>query len=368
MKYGGALPRQHLLEMRNGFLDNTQEVNFRPGSMDLTLTDEIYRVSGAFLPSCEETVFQALERVGKKRVLEGTVLEPGSCYVCKLDEEIIRLPDEVYGYANPKSSSGRLDVHVRLLADRVSRYDAIPHGYSGPLWMLIAPKTFPVIVQAGVTLDQVRFFTQDTRLDQLRLQLAFEQNGGFLCHSNGEMIRYHEIRHSDRDGSLILTLGLLDFEHPGFEAIASGEPIDLSKAKYYDPEYFFRPVKVSRQSLALAANKFYILSTKEFVRVPAKFACEMAPMDERSGELRSHYAGFIDPGWGIGEDGNAKGRPLTLEVRSFDNGIIIQDGQPIAKVKYERMIEGPHEHYDQMSPNYGKQSGPQLSKHFKPWK
>lgn len=366
MKYGGALPKQLLLELIPGFLDNVQEGNIRPSSVDLTATDEFYRVQGTFLPGHDETVFESLNRIGKKRVLEGSVLEPGTSYVCKLAEEVRELPEEVYGYANPKSSSGRVDVHVRLLTDGVSRYDTIPERYKGPLWMLVVPKTFPLIIMSGVSLNQVRFFTQDTRLDHYRLQTAFEKDGGLLCRPNGEMIKFSEIRHSDRDGSLILTLGLSDFEYPGYEAVPSREPIDLSKVDHYDPEYFFRPIRVSHKSVALGAT-FYILSTKEYVRVPAKLACEMAPMDERSGDFRSHYAGYIDPGWGIGEDGRGKGQPLTLEVRSFDNGIIIQDGQPIAKVRYERMIESPDEHYGQMLSNYGQQSGPQFSKHFKKW-
>jgi len=165
---------------------------------------------------------------------------------------------------------------------------------------------------------------------------------------------------------VILTLGL-DYPIPGFEAVSTGEVIDLSLLKQYDPHDFFRPISVSHGALNLAPNTFYILSTKEYVRVPKKFACEMAPMDERSGELRSHYAGFIDPGWGIGKDGKDKGRPLTLEVRSFDNGLIIRNHQPIAKVRYERMIESPSKHYGEMQSNYDEQIGPKLSKHFKSW-
>lgn len=368
MRYGGALPLQLIRELlKGGFIEGAVETNIRTGSLDLMPTDEFYRVRGAFLPAHGETVEAALKRVGARPVRDGTILERGGCFVCRLKESIVGLPSEVYAYSNPKSSSGRLDLHVRLLADGVSRYDSIPNDYKGPLWMLIAPKTFSVITPTGISLSQARFFNQDTRLDELRLQMSFEQNGGFLSHGNGEMVHFEEIVHSDQDGSVILSLGL-DFERPGFEAIATGEEIDLSLAGHYDPDRFFRPVVVSGQSLALGASTFYILSTKENVRVPEGFACEMAPMDERSGELRSHYAGFIDPGWGIGADGSARGRPLTLEVRSFDNGLIIQDGQPIAKVRYERLIEKPEQHYEQMAPNYGRQSGPQLSKHFKPWK
>ena len=368
MKYGGALPMQHIHEMIRGeFLVDTKPENVRTGSLDLTPTSQFYRVSGAFLPSSDETVERALKRVGADLLPPGAILERGACYVCRLEERVDHLPGDVYGYANPKSSSGRVDLHVRLLTDRVSRYDSIPNSYRGPLWLLIAPKTFAVAAPEGVPLNQVRFFTQDTRLDKLRLELAFEQNGGLIARDDGSMIRHRDVGHSDEDGSVILTLGL-DFRIPGFEAIPTGLTLDLKKPKhYYDPREFFRPVTVSRDSLMLVSNTFYILSTREFVRVPVDYACEMAPMDERSGEIRSHYAGYIDSGWGIGQDGNGRGRPLTLEVRSFDNRLIIRGGQPIAKIRYERVVEVPTEHYDSMSPNYGQQSGPQLSKIFKPW-
>jgi len=367
MRNGGALPMQDIEGLLNGeFLGNALHSNIRPGSLDLVPTDEFYRVQGSFLPSCDETVFDALKRVGARRIDPSSILEQGACYVCRLTESVLKkLPTGVYAYANPKSSSGRVDVHVRMLVDKVSRYDSIPKRYVGHLWLLILPKTFSIVAPVGVSLNQIRFFNQDTRLDQLRLETAFEQNGGLLCHSNGELIRFKDVRHSDEDGSVILTLGL-NFEVPGYEAVPTGAVIDLSKEKAYDPKEFFRRI-VPADYLVLVSNTFYILSTGEYVRVPAKFACEMAPMDEKSGELRSHYAGFIDPGWGIGEDGHARGRPLTLEVRSFDTSIIIRNGQPIAKVRYERMVENPTRHYDEMQPNYGTQSGPQLSKHFKPW-
>lgn len=368
MRYGGALPMQHIKELLSGgFVQGAVAENIRTGSLDLTLTDEVYRVNGAFLPGCDETVEMALKRAGGMRIPDGSLLERGCCYICRLAESIQGLPEEMYAYANPKSSSGRIDLHVRLMADRVSRYDSIPRGYRGTLWALLAPKKFPVVIRPGVTLNQLRFFNQDTRLDLLRLQIAFEQDGGFLYHRNGDMIRYRSLEHSDRDGSIILTLGL-GFEIPGFEAIDTGEPIDLSKVGYYDPRSFFRPVTIANGSIVLTANTFYILSSKEYVRVPPSFACEMSPMDEKSGELRSHYAGFIDSGWGIGPDGSGTGRPLTLEVRSFDNGIIIRDGQPVAKVWYERVVEIPEQHYEQMSPTYSGQFGPALSKHFQEWK
>lgn len=370
MKYGGALPVHLIKELINGsFLEEVSEKNIRPASLDTSLTDEVYRVQGAFLPAFDEDVYSAIKRAGGIPLYgEKKILERGVCYVVKLNEKIKRFPRGVYAYCNPKSSSGRVDLHVRHLVDRVSRYDLIPEFYSGPMWLMLVPKTFPVIISDGLALNQIRFFNEDTRLDEMRMEIRFSQDGGLVCDESGLRIRYEDVKHRDNDGSILLTLGL-NFPISGYEAIENGMEIDLSLIGHYDPHYFFRKVKVFNESITLRSETFYILSTKERVRVPSDLACEMRPMDERSGDLRSHYAGFIDPGWGIGPDekDQESGRTLTLEVRSFDNGIIIRDGQPIAKIRYEKMIEKPPVHYDQMSPTYGNQNGPKLGKYFKNW-
>lgn len=367
MKYGGALPSQDIVPIIESgqYIKNATTDNVRPASLDLRLTDEVYRVSGSFQPLRDETVYCAIKRTcGTKVEGEKKILEKGTCYMIKLEEEVIRLPHNVYAYANPKSSSGRVDVHVRLVVDRLPRYDKIERDYVGPLWLLVVPKTFPIIVTHGLSLNQLRLFNQDTRFDELDLDIFFTSTGGLLFTPEGRMISYTEPRYSDRDGSILLSLGL-HFDQPGFEAIEGGEPIDLSQKNYHDPRHFFREITVNKDSVGLRAGTFYILSTEESVRVPKEFACEMRPMDERAGDLRSHYAGFIDPGWGVGA---GHGRPLTLEVRSFDNNITIRHGQPIAKIRYERMFSTPLKHYDEMSPTYGSQSGPQLAKYFKEWK
>ncbi len=369
MEKFGALPSHLISEILDAeFITGALRENVRPGSLDLSLTDEVYRVRGAFLPSHDETVFDAISRAGGIRLYgEKVLLEKGCCYCIRLAESVKRFPANVYSFCNPKSSSGRVDLHVRLLVDRSARYDAVDKNYSGPLWVLLVPKTFPILVSPGLTLNQLRFFTRDTRFDELALDTHFELRGGLLYDENSSRFGYRDIRHTDSDGSILLSLGL-HFPVPGFEAIQNGEPIDLSLKKHYDPRDFFREISVSRDSITLNSGTFYILSSREYVRVPANLACEMRPMDERSGDLRSHYAGFIDPGWGVGSDDSGAGRPLTLEVRSFDNGIIIRHGQPIAKIRFERMIEDPREHYDQMSPTYGSQSGPKLGKQFADWK
>jgi dCTP deaminase len=368
MKYGGALPSQMLAELvSGGFIDGVDKQHIRPGSLDLPVLADGFRVNGAFLPYYDEDVEQAIKRSSGSLIKAGSVLERGSCYVFPSTAKINKLLENVYSFSNPKSSSGRVDLHVRLLANRVSRYDCIPEKYKGRLWVMVIPKSFPVITFDGVTLYQLRFFNQDTRFDELRLELAFNNSGGFIFDKIGRKVEYQDVIHSDKDGSILLTLGL-EYSIPGFEAIETKEPIDLSKNDYYDPEVFFRPIVLPNHSLTLRDNAFYILSTKEYVRVPPHLACEMRPMDERSGDIRSHYAGFIDPGWGVAEEGDGKGRPLTLEVRSFDSGLIVRHGQPIAKIRLERMIQLPPEHYDQMSPTYGGQFGPKLGKYFKKWR
>lgn len=369
MQYKGVLSDSLLRELvsTGEFITGSNNQNIRVGSIDLSLSGEAYRVSGAFLPSKGEKVKDALIRVGCDNHDISNILERNCSYVFRLNENIKELPDRIYGYCNPKSSSGRVDIHVRTLVDGVSRYDVVPEGYKGPIYVIVSPKSFPVKFYENLSLNQLRLFNGDTRFDELRLSMRFDQNGGLLCKKNGEVIKYNDIVHSDKDGSVILTLGL-DFNIPGFEALDTNEIIDFSKIAYYDPRHFFREVNVHRSSILLSPNRFYILSSDESVRVPVDFACEMRPMDERSGEFRSHYAGYIDSGWGIGTDGNAKGRPLTLEVRSQDSNLVVCHGQPVAKVRFERMVQLPQKHYDQMNSNYTNQDGPRFAKFFKNWK
>lgn len=369
MKRVGALSMEQIQDLVTAeFVKGAIKDNLRCGSLDHSITGEVYRVRGSFLPRPDETVLQSVRRLGGNRLQgEKILLERGCCYVLPICERIESLPEGVYSYCNPKSSSGRVDLHVRLLADYTSRYDSMKKGYSGALWLLVVPRTFPVIVSPGLTLNQSRFFNQDTRFDEFELQINFNSSGGLLYNSSGFPVRYEDIEHSDKDGSILLSLGL-NYSFPGFEATPYGEPIDLSLRNHYDPKRFFDLVRVVDDSITLSSDTFYILSSDEHVRVPEHLACEMASMDERSGDVRSHYAGYIDAGWGVGEDGKSKGRPLTLEVRSFDTSFIVRHGQPIAKIRFERMCRVPELHYDQMSPTYGLQDGPKLGKQFAEWK
>jgi dCTP deaminase len=169
---------------------------------------------------------------------------------------------------------------------------------------------------------------------------------------------------SDGDGSVVLTLDLDGEDNPGYEGIVSDNVLDLSQIGHYDHKKFFKKIEKKNGCVHLKKDAFYLFATHEAVRVPPELACEMIPMDVRSAEFRSHCAGFIDPGWGWGIRAEGKGRPLTLEVRPLED-LVVRQGQPIAKVKFERMTDMPPQSYDTISSNYIVQSGPMLAKHFK---
>jgi dCTP deaminase len=358
----GALPCQTILELIDaGFIIGAKEDNARPSSLDLSISSEIYRVEGIFQPRRNETVRQVLKQIKKQKHSLSKILARDQMYLIRLNESL-DLPESIYAFCNPKSTSGRIDAHVRLIADGISRYDSIKPGWKGELWISIVPKTFPIKLYEGVSLNQLRFFNGDTRLSDFELEVTMKRHH-LLWRQDAMPYQYHELKVRDNDSSVILTLDLKN-KVLGYEGVVSDHPVDLSKIKFYDSKKFFKPIKMKGDNLHLKKGSFYILSTHEAVRVPPDLACEMVPMDERSGEFRSHYAGFIDPGWGWGRNGEGKGRPLTLEVRPFED-LIVRQGQPIGKIKFERLTEVPSVSYDAIGSHYIQQTGPKLAKHFK---
>ena len=359
----GALPEQKITDLiHTGHIEGAKLENVKPASLDLCLSSEIYEVEGVFQPKPTEKVRDVLTNIKHKKHSINKPLTVGKIYLARL-KETFKLPNTIYAYCNPKSTTGRLDLHVRLLADNISRYDSIPtRGWAGELWVSIIPKTFSVKLFENLSLNQLRFFTADTRLDDLELGLAAEEFN-LLWRLNGEKYSYDEFLIKDNDSSIILTLDLSQ-KIIGYTARKTKQVIDLSKIKHYSWKDFFEPVKKTGKFVYLEKDKFYILSTAEAVRIPPCLASEMTPVDDRSGEFRSHYAGFLDPGWGWGKSGEGKGRPFTLEVRPFED-LIVRDRQPFAKIKFEKLIEDPDCAYDAIESNYKIQTGPRLSKHFK---
>ncbi len=364
-KEEGALPSQKLREfIANGVFKNIDEANISPASIDVTVSEEWYRVDGVFLPKTGESVMSLIEKMNGAKHSVHEPLEKGVVYVVRLNESF-DLPKSIYAFCNPKSSTGRHDIHVRIVKDGVARYDTIPAGSSGVLWAIIIPRSYPVRLRPGFAITQVRFFNKDTRFTESDLDIEWHRKP-LAYHLNGEAYSYESFLMKDSDGSLLLTLDLSQ-DIVGYECRGSNTVVDLSAPNAsIDPRAHFIPIQKNGDSILLRKDSFYILSTKEALRVPPYLASEMVDMDSRTGEFRTHYAGFFDPGWGCGTDGEGRGRPITLEVRTFED-VIVSHGQPIGKVRFEKMSETPKVHYDQKNSNYLIQSGPKLAKQFKPF-
>lgn len=362
----GALPDSLLHEMvaSNEFIKGAASKNIGPASLDLCISEEVYRVNGMFLPRIGETIRSLIGRLDARQHQNGAPFEHEVTYLARLNESL-SLQHGVYGYCNPKSSTGRHDVHVRVLADGVPSYDSVePSGFSGELWAVIIARSYPVIIPTNEPLSQLRLFNADTRLSEEEIEVMFSRWKP-LYTLGGECLSYNDILIRDNDGSISLTLDL-ESKIVGWEYSGQQRILDFTRGKKaYDSRDFFNPVTVHDERVYLRRGGFYILSTAEAVRVPPCLACEMVSVNARMGEFRAHYAGFIDPGWGYGKDGDGKGRPLTLEVRPFED-LVIQKNQPIAKIEFERMTGLPDLHYDEKDErNYGTQDGPKLAKHFK---
>ena len=304
MTRSGTLPSQHLRELiQKGFILNANPLNIQPASLDLALGEKIYRLPHIFLPPPNQTVEETAFKIGAEKWSFDYPLEVNIPYLVKLAEEL-KLPDDVYGYSNPKSSSGRVDLKVTMLADRISRFDSAGQpGYQGSLWLIIEPKSFRVKVGPGDKLIQLRLFYSDTRLRADSDLKEFYQKYQPIFKRDGEPLDYERLKISDRDGGLILTIDL-NGERVGWRCERRiWHYLDFSKKDKYKPEDFFTPVISADKTITLRRGDFYVLSTREKLRVPPGYAAELAAMDVRSGEYRSHYAGFIDPGFGYGREG-----------------------------------------------------------------
>ena len=364
MQKAGALPAQTIKTlMGQGYITGGLSEHVSPASLDLTLSDEAYVIRGLMLPRVGEKIRDMLTLMEATRVSLDQPLQAGTLYLVKLNEALA-LPNSVYGYCNPKSSTGRLDMHVRVLADGVPRFDSItPRGFAGELWLAIHAQSFSIQVHVGSPLTQLRLFTADTRFSPLDLEVAL-RDGIVFDRTTKQPLSYQDLVTHDDDGAVVLT-ALVEDGLCGYECIATKDQvIDIANVAGYDATEFFRPLCIDGGALRLKRDQFYILSGAESVRIPPSLASEMIPIDERSGDFRSHYAGFLDPGWGYGRDGEGKGRPFTLEVRPFED-LVVRSGQPIAKIQFERMAEVPEFHYDSKVSNYIVQTGPKLGKQFK---
>ncbi|MDO1559070.1 2'-deoxycytidine 5'-triphosphate deaminase [Brevundimonas sp. 2R-24] len=302
----------------------------QPASLDLRLGRRAWRVRASFLPGAHRVEDRVRDVAMHQIDLSGgAVLEKGCVYIAELQEGL-RLPSGVQARANPKSSTGRVDVFVRLLTDHGGRFDDVAEGYSGPLYLEIAPQTFSVLVRPG------------TRLNQLRLKA-------------GEPPVLET-----RDVGVDLTGDIV-----GFRGRRHAGVVDLDHVDGHDPRDFWEPLTARRGELLLDPGEFYILASKEAVEIPVDQAAEMTPIDPSVGEFRVHYAGFFDPGFGTAEAG-AVGSRGVLEVRSHETPFLLEDGQTVARLVYQPLITRPARLYGEGGSHYQRQ-GLKLSKHFRPW-
>ena len=329
----------------------------QPASLDLRLGEKAYRIRASFLPGRDAAVADKLERLKLHEfdLRGGAVLETGCVYLVPLQERLA-LPGDIAASTNPKSSTGRLDIFTRVIADRAQGFDHVEPGYHGPLYLEISPSTFPVVVRTGSRLSQIRFRSGDAALGDAELaKLHTEQTlvAAAEPHIHGGGIGLSIDLKGDADG----LVGYRGKRHTGV--------IDVDRKAACSILDFWEPI-VNRGSadLVLDPHEFYILVSREAVHVPPDHAAEMVPFDPLVGEFRVHYAGFFDPGFGHAEAGGAGARAV-LEVRSHEVPFILEHGQLVGRLVYERMAALPQHLYGSgLGSNYQAQ-GLKLSKHFR---
>lgn len=361
----GSFPSQEIKNLiDSGNIINGSIKNIQPSSLDISITDEIYKMKGIFLPQKGEKITDIIKEGALFQTDLEKPLECGGVYLIKIKEEL-NLPKGVFVLNSNKSSSGRVNLQARLLSNGVPQFDKVPRGYKGSLWLLVSPKSFSIKLMRGNTLNQIRFFNVDARLTESEHQALYEKFQ--LFYNKDKKPISSELVDFDESRGLTMTIDL-EQDLVGYKCIPSiSKILDFNKFDH-DPLDFFEPIyKSKNKSIILQRDNFYILSTKEHVRVPKEYAMEMIAYDTSKGEFRSHYAGFIDPGWGYGIDGKRKGTPLVLEVFTHDNDFVLREGQPICKVVYESLTETPDLVYGtgKAGSHYHLQRGPRLSKHFK---
>jgi len=342
---------------------------FQPASLDLRLGPVAYQLRASFLPY-RESVSERLEGganndlvIDRISLEGGATLQRGSVYLVPLLESLA-LPATVRGRSNPKSTTGRLDVFTRVITDGTPRFDEIQSGYRGALYLEVSPQSFPVRVHAGASLNQLRLLEGPTSMSDAGLAALYGQTP-LLYDDDDRPVPIERVAFNDGlcmgiDLSGRTTGGVI-----GYRAHPNPPAVDLARVGHYDASEFWEPIKAPvRDGYILEANRFYILVSKERIRVPPEFAAEMVVYDAGAGEIRTHYAGFFDPGFGFG-DGSVLGTKVVMEVRAREVPFMVYDGQTSFKVWFERLRGRPERVYGVgLGSSYQHQTL-SLSKHFR---
>ncbi len=349
----------------------------QPASLDLRLGKKAYRLLSSFLPERSEiserlsvqNLYQSDLVMYEMDLTQGAILEKGHVYLVPLLEQLA-LPKDVRGRANPKSSTGRLDIFTRVITDLNVGFDEIRAGYHGPLYLEIVPRSFTIRVQTGLALNQLRLLTGRPTVSDSQLRIL-HRSSKLLYHNDGNSVEAHPLAAQDIrvENGLSLRIDLHGDASSnymaGYRAKKNSQVVDLSRHGHYAALDFWEHVRLhTNGTLLLEPEEFYILASKERIQVPAGYAAEMVAYEAAFGELRTHYAGFFDPGFGAG-NGPRRGTQVVLEVRPHDVPFMIHDGQTFFKVVYEKMLEVPERLYGEGIGSSYHQQGLTLSKHFK---
>jgi dCTP deaminase len=365
----GVLPAQLIRRaIRAGYVDagrfKIPDENVQPASLDLRLGERAVRIRSSFLPG-KDTVEAKLKDLTLDEIDlrgEGAMLETGRPYLIELKERL-DLPEGLRGKANPKSSTGRVDVFTRVISDRSERFDEVAYGYSGALYLEVVPLSFPIRVGEDLTLNQLRLSVGRPGLTDAEIRASHEAEP--LIFRGDEPVPADRLTLAD---GLFLGLDLRGEEdgRVGYSARANAPLLDLAQSGRIDPEAFWDPVRHEEgDRLVLSPNRFYLLMSLEAVSISPRLAAEMTAYDPTSGELRTHYAGFFDPGFGYDGERRFRGSRAALEVRAHDVPFMIEHGQAVCKLTFERMLEEPETLYGPaIGSNYQRQVET-LSRHFR---
>jgi dCTP deaminase len=364
----GVLPSQRLREaIAEDWLVagpwRIPDESVQPASVDLRLGEHAWALRCSFLPDSDSTVEEKIEDIAFERIdlRDGATLERDRPYLVPLMEEL-RLPETVRAKANPKSSTGRLDVFTRVLTDRNHRFDEIPGGYGGKLYLEVVPRTFAIRVKTGLALNQVRLMSGEARLDDDALVALHARSP--LLYRDAQPVAASELSLAD---GLFLSLDVSGSAESivGYRAKKNSLPIDLTEVGALRWRDYWEPVHPEKGGrIVLEPEVFYLLLSAEGVSIPPSYAAEMLAYDPTAGELRTHYAGFFDPGFGFHRDDTAPGSRAALEVRARDVSFMVEHRQPVCKLAFERMSEAPDVLYGKdIGSNYQGQLT-MLSKHF----
>jgi len=361
---GGILPAQKIRQaIADGWIGGDPPAeNVQPASLDLRLGAKAYALRCSFLPDDTvpiETKLQDLA-ITEFPITDGAVLERNRPYLVPLAEHVA-LPGDVRGRTNPKSSTGRIDVFTRVISEGNFRFDEIPAGYAGPLYVEVVSRSFAIRVEEGLALNQLRLVAGDARCSDAEIVALHAETP--LIYADDAPLSEAELRLAD---GLFLSVDLERGEEPaGYKARPNAPLLDLARTGEHDGDSFWEPIFASNGRIILQPEEFYLLISRERVQVPPSLGAEMTAYDPTAGELRTHYAGFFDPGFGWDAQGRRQGARAVLEVRARDVPFMVEHGQRICKLGFERMIEPPDLVYGEGIGSSYQYQELTLSKHFR---